>query len=397
MRKIAIFGGTFNPIHNGHLNLISSFQKELNFDEVLLIPTNVPPHKETIGLVSKEHRIEMCRLATREINNITISEIEFQREEKSYTYITLLQLKKEYNDAKFYLIIGSDMFLSLKTWYNFDELKKMAVFCTACRKENEFKKIKMFAEELASEGAECQILNIDIYELSSTQVREKIMFEEEYSHLIPASVFEYIKKENLYSLKTLIPIYKKLIKQRLKEKRYIHSLCVADSAAVLALKYGANVNKAYFSGLLHDITKQDDEKIQLQIMDSSAIICDEVERNNKHLWHAITGSWYLENVLGIQDKEVLDAVRWHTEFRKDATLLDKIVYLADFISADRDYEDVDVMREKCNLSLEAGLLYGLSYTIKDNAENNLPIGIESVKAYNSLLNPQNYKEKSNDV
>ena len=385
MRKIGIFGGTFNPIHNGHLNLITSFQKEFDFDEVLLIPTNVPPHKETLELPSKKHRLEMCYLATENINNISVSDIEFQREEKSYTYITLLELKKQYRDAKFYLIMGSDIFLSLEKWYRYDELKKLAAFCTAGREENEFEKLKRFSEKLEKEGAECYVLNVDVCKLSSTQVREKIMFDEDSSSLIPTKVYEYIVKEKLYSLDTLTPVYKNLLKERLKEKRYNHSLCVADSAVMLAKKYDANVKKAFLAGLLHDITKEEDEKTQLQIMSDSAIICDEVERKNKHLWHAITGAWYLENVLGIKDKEVLDSVRWHTEFRENATLLDKIIYLADFISADRDYEDVDVMREKCNISLEEGLLYGLSYTIEDNARKKSPIGIESIKAYNSLL------------
>ncbi len=391
MGKIGVFGGTFNPIHNGHLNLISSFQKEFEFDEILLIPTNVPPHKQANNIVEKEHRIEMCRLAIEDISNASVNEIEFERAEKSYTYVTLSQLKQEYNDAKFYLIMGSDMFLSLKTWYKYDELKKIAVFCTACREKNEFKEVSKFSEELKSEGAQCYVLNIDAVEISSTQVREKIMFDEDCSSLVPEKVIDYIKKSNLYSIEKTIPFYKDILKKKLDQKRYIHSLNVAESALELATKYGANKNKAFLAGLLHDITKQEDEKIQLQIMESSAIICDEVERNNKHLWHAITGAWYVKNILGIHDNEIIDAVRWHTEFRENATLLDKIIYLADFISLDREYADVDVMREKCNSSLEEGLLYGLSYTLKENSKNKMPIAIESVKAYNSLLIHKNIR------
>ncbi len=385
MRKIGIFGGTFNPIHNGHLNLISSFQKEFNFDEVLLIPTNIPPHKDTVLLANGEDRVNMCRLAVENWNNITVSEIEFERKDKSYSFVTLTELKKLYKDAEFYFIMGSDMFLSLKTWYRYDELKELAVFCTAAREENEFLTLKAFAQELENGGANCCVLNIDVYELSSTQIRENILFDENCSDFLPKKVYEYIKEKNIYSFDVAVFEYKKILKERLSQSRYYHSLCVADSAVMLSKKYGANVKKAFLAGLLHDITKQDDEKIQLQIMETSAIICDRVERKNKPLWHAITGAWYLENVLGIKDREVLDSVRWHTEFRANATLLDKIIYLADFISADRDYKDVEIMRDKCNSSLEEGLLYGLSYTIKDNAEKNKPIGIESVKAYNSLL------------
>ena len=392
MRKIGIFGGTFNPIHNGHLNLISSFQEEFQFDEILLVPSNVPPHKQTVNLVGKEHRIKMCQLATEDLSNVSVNEIEFEREGKSYTYDTLRELKKRYKEAEFYLIVGSDMFLTLKTWYNYDKLKKMVVFCTACRKQEEFKNISDFAEGLRLEGAQCHILNINVVEVSSSEIREKIMFGEEYSSLIPEKVYNYIKSEKIYDIEKAIPFYKDILAKKLESKRYNHSLNVAESAVELAKKYGANENKAFFAGLLHDITKQEDEKIQLQILGNSAIICDEIEKKNKRLWHAITGAWYLKNILGIHDVEVIDAIRWHTEFRVNATLLDKIIYLADFISLDRDYKDVDVMREKCASSLEEGLIYGLSFTIKENAQNNFPIAIESVNAYNSLLDSYKIKE-----
>ncbi len=395
MRKIGIFGGTFNPIHNGHLNLVKSFCEKLNFDEVLLVPTNIPPHKENPTATNSIHRLNMCKLAVEGLEKVSVSDIEFQRDEKSYTYVTVSLLKEKYPDSEFYLIMGSDMFLSLEKWYCYEKLKDMVAFCVASREESQHEKLLSHAKTLEVNGAKTIVIRNDVLEISSTEIREKAMFLEDFSDLVPPKVLEYIKENNLYALKEQTEIYKKILEQRLTEKRYYHSLCVAESAVYLANKYGANPNKAYFAGLLHDITKQEDEKTQLKILSSSAIICDDVEKVNKPLWHAITGAWYVENILRVNDREVIDAIRWHTEFRENATLLDKIIYLADFISADRDYEDVDIMREKCEQSLEDGILYGLSYTIKDNAINGKPIGVESIKAYNSILLKN--KEKKNDL
>lgn len=385
MRKIGIFGGTFNPIHNGHLHLVDCFKKELDFDKVLLIPTNIPPHKENMVDIDSSHRVNMCNLAVEDINDIEVSKIEFERDEKSYTYVTVSKLKEIFPTEELYLIMGSDMFFSLEKWYRYDDLKKLVVFCVAAREENEYEKLVEFSKKLSGNGAKTKVLKADVLEISSSEIRQRVMLGEDYESLVPNSVFEYIKEHNLYNLNEQIPFYKQLLKSSLSEKRYIHSLNVADSAVYLASKYGTNKNKAYFAGLMHDITKEKNENEQLQIINDFAIIYDDAEKNNKALWHAITGAWYLENVLKIKDTEIINAVRWHTEFRENATLLDKIIYLADFISADRDYKDVDVMRQKCENSLDEALLYGLSFTIKDNAQKGRLIGLESIKAYNSLL------------
>jgi nicotinate-nucleotide adenylyltransferase len=131
------------------------------------------------------------------------------------------------------------------------------------------------------------------------------MLGEDYKSLVPKNVFDYINEHDLYNLSGQIPHYKQLLKSSLSEKRYNHSLNVADSAVYLASKYGANKNKAYFAGLMHDITKEKNENEQLQIINDFAIIYDDAERNNKALWHAITGAWYLQNVLNIKDTEII--------------------------------------------------------------------------------------------
>lgn len=179
--------------------------------------------------------------------------------------------------------------------------------------------------------------------------------------------------------------YKKLLEERLNSKRYNHSLCVADEAVRLAKKYGCNTEKAYLAGLLHDITKNASKDEHLHIFDSFGIMLNGVESNAEKLWHAISGAAFVEHVLNISDKEIIDAIRFHTTARANMTLLDKVLYLADFTSRDRDYEDVDEMRRLVDISMEDALKYALSYTIKDLVDNNKALHLDTINAYNEIM------------
>lgn len=178
--------------------------------------------------------------------------------------------------------------------------------------------------------------------------------------------------------------YKELLKNRLTPKRYNHSLCVADEAVRLAEKYGGDVEKAYLAGLLHDITKNATPQEHLHIFEEFGIMLNSVEKNAEKLWHAISGAAFIEHKLNVCDNEIITAVRFHTTARKGMTLLEKLLYLADFTSADRDYDDVDIMRQKVDISIQSALEYALSYTINDLVSQNKPLHIDTVEAYNEI-------------
>lgn len=182
-----------------------------------------------------------------------------------------------------------------------------------------------------------------------------------------------------------IESYKELLKKRLNPKRYNHSLCVADEAKRLADKYGADIEKAYLAGLLHDITKNASKEEHLNIFDTFGIMLNSVEKNTEKLWHAISGSCYVKNILKIEDAEIFDAIRYHTTAKANMSLLSLILYLADFTSADRDYEDVDVMRELVDKSLVEAYIYALSYTIKEIVDKGGALHIDTVNAYNETI------------
>ena len=178
--------------------------------------------------------------------------------------------------------------------------------------------------------------------------------------------------------------YKELLKNRLTDKRYKHSLCVADEALRLAKKYGGDEGKCYLAGLLHDITKNAPAEEHLKLFSDFGIILSSVEQKAIKLWHAMSGALYVEHILGIKDNELITAIRYHTTARANMTLTDKILYLADFTSADRDYEDVDVMRRLVDESLESALKYALSYSIVDLVNQGRAIHKDTLAAYNEL-------------
>ena len=178
---------------------------------------------------------------------------------------------------------------------------------------------------------------------------------------------------------------KEVLRQRLNEKRYYHSLCVADEAKRLAEKYGGDIEKAYLAGLLHDITKNAPEEEHLQIFKEFGIILTDIEKNAKKLWHAMSGALYVKNVLGISDPEIIDAIRYHTTAKADMSLLAKILYLADFTSKDRDYEDVDVIREYVDESLGKAFVYALQYSITDLVNQSRAVHPDTVEAYNQAV------------
>ena len=178
---------------------------------------------------------------------------------------------------------------------------------------------------------------------------------------------------------------KNILSKRLNEHRYHHSLCVADEAKRLALKYGGDAEKSYLAGLLHDITKNAPEEEHLKIFETFGIILNCVEKNSNKLWHALSGAAYVEFVLGLKDKEITEAIKYHTPAKASMNLTEKILYLADFTSRDRDYPDVDEIRRLVDISLDDALIYALKYSINDLVENNKAVHPDTLFAYNDAV------------
>ncbi len=383
--RIGIFGGTFNPPHYGHIRLAEEMKTAASLDKILIIPTSTPPHKVSSDLASEEDRFEMCRLMFCK-EYFEVSDIEIKRKGKSYSIDTVTELKSIYPDDELFLIIGSDMLLSFHKWYRYGDILNNVTLCVATREDDiSYDELISYAEEVLHLTTDGYLISpITAFVCSSTEVRNKIRAGENTDSLLPREIRDYIMENNLYKDKHAD--IKKLLSERLQEKRYVHSLNVADSALVLAEKYGCDKEKAYFAGLVHDIMKNASEDEQLQIMEKGGIILNCTEKLNKKLWHAMAGECYLRLEIGIDDEEILNAVRYHTTGRAGMSLLEKVVYIADYISEERDYEDVDVMRDlSLNVGLDEAALYALKFSFKSLSKKEKLIHTDSVEYYNELI------------
>lgn len=197
MQKVAVFGGTFNPIHNGHVHLATEFSKRLNADQVLLIPSRVPPHKQAKDLASSKDRLAMCRLAAHEYH-FEVSEIELERTGLSYTSDTLRELKQIYPDAELFFITGEDMFLTLASWHEAKSIFSLATLCAAPRSYSGMEKLSRYSEFLRENGAKTVIENIDYLPISSTMVRTAAKQGKNLTAFVPVTVADYIIENKLY-------------------------------------------------------------------------------------------------------------------------------------------------------------------------------------------------------
>lgn len=179
--------------------------------------------------------------------------------------------------------------------------------------------------------------------------------------------------------------YTEVLKGRLTERRFIHSLNVAKSAKELAQIYGYDEAKAYTAGLIHDCCKDTPAGLQLSYMLENGMTLTDTEISTAKLYHAMCGSMFIQKEFGIDDAEIINAVRYHTTGRKDMTLLEKIVFIADFISEERDYNGVDIMREKAKRSLDEAIVEGLSFTIKDLIDAGRVVHTDTLGAYNDAI------------
>lgn len=196
--KIAVFGGAFNPVHKGHINLCLECNKVFNFDKILLIPTNIPPHKSADNLASNEDRLSMLKLAIKTNSLFDVSDIEYHLEGTSYTYKTILELKKLYKNADLYLIVGSDMLRMFDKWYKYEELLDEVTLVVGAREKSEYDELIKIKEKLVN-NKKIEIININVISLSSTQIRESINKNQNISDLIDKDVEKYIYSHNLYA------------------------------------------------------------------------------------------------------------------------------------------------------------------------------------------------------
>lgn len=183
----------------------------------------------------------------------------------------------------------------------------------------------------------------------------------------------------------MIEKYKNIIKKMMSEKRYLHSVSVSSVATELAKRYNYDEEKAAIAGILHDITKEMPDEFHLELFERHNVKLDEIEKISKKLWHSISGSLYIKENLNINDEEILNAVKYHTTARKNMTLIDKIIFLSDFLDEDRQYENSKIMRKLAFEDLNETVIYGLKLQMEGFFIKNLLLSKNMFEAYNDMI------------
>ena len=367
--KIGIYGGTFNPIHTGHIHAAKQAMKILGLDKLLMIPDRIAPHKQIpSGSPEPGQRLQMLRLAVEGEPGIEVSDIELKREGKSYTYLTVEALREEYPDAELFLLMGTDMFLSFHTWMNPERITAHATLAVMFRGEKgEQAKIEARKAEMEAEGIRVALVRNDTINISSTQLRRLIAFQCA-SEFLPKGVENYIRDNGFYDaaaqwknlpMEQLEPIVIRL----LNPNRVAHVLGCRDTAVELAKHWGADVTDAARAGILHDITKALDGPLQLTLCREYGTILDEFGNKYPKTLHALTGSLVAERIFG-ENEAVVSAICHHTTGKADMNLLEKIIYVADYMEPNRNFPGVEELRALAFSDITVALKLGLQMTLQ---------------------------------
>ena len=369
MERIGIYGGTFNPPHIGHMQAAKQAAALLCLDKLLLIPDRIAPHKILPECsASAEQRLQMLKIAASGIPEATVSDLELKREGTSYTYLTILELKEQYPDAQLFFIMGSDMFLSFHTWRNPQIIMENASLAVLCRGDkNEKQGIEEQKAALEAQGAKVVLIPNEITAISSTDLRRMLVFECADPYL-PEGVGKYIRENALYSV---AKDYRQLSLEELEQtvvslldpKRVSHVLGCRDTAVLLARRWGADETNAARAGLLHDITKALRGQLQLTLCREYGMILDDFSVMYPKTLHALTGSLVADRIFG-ENEAVVEAIRHHTTGKADMSLLEKIIYVADYMEPCRDFPGVEKLRELACSDIDAALQLGLEMTLE---------------------------------
>ena len=393
--RIGIYGGTFNPPHLGHLTAAECVFRMLKLDKLLLIPAGLPPHKTLPeGSPTAEQRLEMTCLACEQLGlgeRAEVLDLELCREGKSFTSDTLTAIHERWPDAELWLLMGTDMFLTLQAWHEPETILKLAGIAAFGRTEADTEELFSIQREYLYKtypGARIFTLTIPgVVEISSTELRERLV-KGEGGHLLAPAVYGYILREGLYGtaadLKHLtLSQLRPVALSYLKNKRIPHVLGTEQEAVRLALHYGADVNKARVAALLHDCTKKLEMDDQMALCRKYDIRLDELEKTALKLLHSKTGAEIARDIFGV-DEEIYLAINWHTTGRPGMSLLEKIIYMADYVEPTRDFDGVDELRRVTYENLDAGLEMGLSMTVEDMVRRGNPVHSATLAALDEL-------------
>ena len=386
--KIGIYGGTFNPPHLGHMAAAQAAVAALGLDKLLLIPAAIPPHKALpSGTPPQEERLAMVeKWADVMGGHVEVSTLELEREGKSYTSDTLRSIRQTYPDAELWLLMGTDMFLTLHLWHEPEVILSLAGVCAFGRTEQDGEAMFAPQRDYLQQHFHAKITTITLpglVDISSTRLREQLENGGGGQYLLP-SVYGYILMHRLYGtkadLKNLdLNQLRACSYSMMRAKRIPHVMGVEEEAVKLAQRWGADPELARRAGILHDCTKYYELPEQLEICAKYGVELDELEQKAVKLLHSKTGACIAREVFG-QPLAVYDAIFWHTTGKADMTTLEKVLYIADYMEPNRDFDGVERLRHLAYTDLDKAMLLGVEMTIQEMQQRQVPIHTNTLQA-----------------
>ena len=349
MNKIGIFGGTFNPVHNGHIEIARRAREQYGLKKVIFLTSGNPPHKKDSEVLDAKIRHIMVKRAISGTDGFEACDWEVKRDEPSYTVDSLLHFKEVFPDSELYFIIGGDSLRDFDKWYKPQEILKL---CTLLVYDRAGGKTEAdFAKRISGERIN----------LSSSKIRETVREGGDITGSVPEEVAYFIGRNWIYEY---VPDFEEKLKTMLTPERFLHSLGVRDMAKELAEIYGADTGKAETAGLLHDNAKNMDN-IYERCADLEVEL-DEAERKNSALVHAKLGAETAKCIFGITDRDIINAIRWHTVGRPDMSLLEKIIFVADLTERGRRFPDAEKIREIAKKDINMAIFECVKATVEVN-------------------------------
>ncbi len=378
--RIAIFGGSFNPPHVGHKLAAQAAVNALSADRLLIIPAYKPPHKEQAeDSPSSDARLHMTELTFKNVEKAQISDVELRRCGVSYTVDTLEQLKSENPDDEFILLMGTDMLLFFEQWRDYRRLASLAELAVFPRREPDDEAIAAQCAHLKQTiGADVTVIDFHPVDISSSALRE-LLKQRKGTEFFDNCVYEEIIKNRYYHAQPSFRWLRTKAYSYLDEKRVPHVAGCEREAIRLAERWGGNPQLAAEAAILHDITKKIKGAEQLKMCRDYGIITDTDEEKNFKLLHSKTGAEFSREKFGVSD-EVYNAILWHTTGREDMSLLEKILYMADYIEPTRDFEGVEKLRSLAYEDLDRALILGLKMSMNELTVKGIHPHINSIKA-----------------
>lgn len=378
--KIALLGGSFNPIHRMHTAVAQAVCEEFALDEVWLLPTATNPFKLGEKCAGAQDRVAMCKLAAAACPSMQVCDAEAKDEGVRYTVDTLRILKSVFPEDEFYFILGADTAREVTLWKDYPTLCTLTSFILCPRAEHTRASLQESIEHMRNHCSTVRVyesLNSPPNTLTSTLIRQKLLLGERVDAYLLPEVLSYIKTNHVYYT---LPSVRAHLKQILSPKRFFHSQNVARRARTLARLHGVSATKAYFAGLIHDCAKELDEPTQQALLKKYGAAFTPIEQQNPSLRHQTLGRLYAIDEFGVQDEEILAAVAFHTSARPAMSQLEQVIFLADLTSDDRTCPEVEPLRMLCRQSLINAMLYALNATITHVQNNHKPLDERALQA-----------------